>query len=910
MLRDIKGLSEEQVRVSRQSHGSNVLQKKEKTSFFGKFIKNLGDPIIRILIIALFITLLFSDGTYYESVGIAVSIFVSCTVSTLSEYGSEKAFRKMQREAAAHKCEVIRGGKTELISVDELVVGDAVIVKAGDKIGADGVLTDGALSCNMAALNGESEDVRKSPANESENIGTPSDTHTMLRGSTVTAGKGIMLVKAVGQSTYYGKIAGEIQDEGTDSPLRQKLTELAKTLSKFGYFCAALVALAYLVNATVFDEQFVFSARNIALELLHALTLAVSVVVVAVPEGLPMMITVVLSSNMIRMQKQNIRVRRPIGIETAGNVDILFTDKTGTLTYGEPKVISYLSGSGVKSKRSRDMSPFEKYLLGLSALYAGESRVENIFSAGKRRAVSGDVTDRALLDEYLGCGELCRGAERAAYLPFDSKIKLAGATVRILSESDYRKILGENITVIKGAPEILINRCSTCYTRAGERAALDKKALFEQIEALTRKGIRTLAIITTSADSKTLDKTAQGLLDSQDYLPESVFENACFFALVAIRDQLRREAPKAIRTLSRAGVQTVMITGDSKGTAMAIAKEAGIIKGTLFETVLESSELKKMTDEEVTAMLPSLRVVARALPDDKSRLVRLAKKAGRITAMTGDGLNDAPALKAADVGFAMGSGTEVAKEAGDIIITNNDISSIEKAMLYGRTIFRSIRKFVVFQLIMNLSAVGISVIGPFIGFETPVTVVQMLWINLIMDTLAAIAFADEAPLDRYMKSPPVPKSEPVLSGDMLTRIFVMGVFSVMICLSYLYSPDMADLFCGRGSLTFMSGFFALFVFSGIFGAFYARSGRINIFSGLFSNPVFITVICAVFAAQIGMICAGGELFRCTPLSPEQIKAVILRAASVIPFGILIEVIMRFVPKSPKGQISKEKRLLR
>ncbi len=896
MNNEIKGLNDREVSLSRERYGTNALEMRGGVSFFGKLIKNLGDPIIRILIVAFFITVLFSgrDG-FYEAIGIAVSIIISTVVSTLSEYGSEKAFRKMQKEAAEHKCEVIRNGKSVMLGADEIVVGDAVSIKAGDKIGADGVLINGVLSCNMAALNGESADVRKEAGVASNEVGEPSDSCTLLRGATVTSGKGVMLVKAVGSGTYYGKIASEVQSESGESPLRQKLTVLAKTLSKFGYFCAVCVALAYLLNSVIFNPQFVFSTKNVFLELLHALTLGVSVVVVAVPEGLPMMITVVLSSNMIRMQKQGIRVRKPVGIETAGNVDILFTDKTGTLTYGEPKVISYVSGCGVRSKRSADMTALDRFLLGTAALYAGDSKIENGFNTYKRCAVMGDVTDRALLSEYLENGELPRGIQRQAYLPFDSRIKLCAANVKISEDIQYHKLLGDELTVIKGAPEILIKCCKSYYTKDGKQKNLDQGQMLKEVESLGKKGIRTLAVVTTKSSVKTVDRLAQAMASGEAPSVSELLDGACLLTLVAIRDELRREAPRAVKALKKAGVQTVMITGDAKGTALAIAKEAGIVEGTLGETVIESSELRALSDEDVTALLPSLRVVARALPDDKSRLVRLAKASGRITAMTGDGLNDAPALRASDVGFAMGSGTDVAKEAGDIIISSNDISSIERAVLYGRTIFRSIRKFVVFQLIMNLSAVVISIIGPFIGFDNPVTVMQMLWINLIMDTVAAIAFAGEAPLKRYMNGPPLPKSEPVLNGDMLTRIFVMGVFTVMICLFYYQSHYVVKLFGGRESMQFVSGFFALFVFCGIFGAFCARSGRVNIISGLFANPVFIIILAAVFVSQMAMIYFGGELFRSAPLSVSQLKTVVFMAFSVIPFGVLTEIIMRFVP---------------
>ncbi len=906
MNNEIKGLNDSEVGASRMRYGTNSLEFKNGTSFFGRLIKNLGDPIIRILIVAFFITVLFSGGNgYYEAIGIGISVIVSATVSTLSEYGSEKAFRKMQREATEHKCEVIRNGKTRLICADEIVVGDSIAIKAGDKIGADGILIHGVLSCDMSALNGESAEVRKEETKMTAELGEPTDAYTLYRGATVTSGRGIMLVKAVGARTHYGKIANEIQDGGGESPLREKLTALAKTLSKFGYFCAACVALTYLINSVILNPQFVFNVKNVLIELLQALTLGVSVVVVAVPEGLPMMITVVLSSNMIRMQKQGIRVRKPVGIETAGNVDILFTDKTGTLTYGEPHVVSYISGSGVRSRRSADMTDTERFLLGTAALYVGESKIEIERNTGKRKAVMGNATDKALLSEYLENAEMPKGVEKCAYLPFDSRIKLSASSLKLVSSAKYEKTFGNEFTVIKGAPEILINYCDTYCDGNGAVKKLDKNKILKELEKQSEKGIRSVAIVISKAKSNTVERIAECIVNGdgvRNIAP--LFESASFLTLVMMCDKVRREAPKAIKTLKKAGVQTVMITGDSKATAIAVAKEVGIVEDAFYETTIESSELKSLSDDEIKSLLPSLRVVARALPEDKSRLVRIAEACGRITAMTGDGLNDAPALRAADVGFAMGSGTEVAKEAGDIIISNNDISSIERAVLYGRTIFRSIRKFVVFQLIMNLSAVGISIIAPFIGFENPVTVMQMLWINLIMDTIAAIAFAGEAPIKRYMNEPPLPKSEPVLNGDMITRIFVMGVFTVMICLFFYHSENIATLFGGRNSAQFMSGFFALFVFCGIFGAFCARSGRANVFSGLFLNPVFIIIMAAVSLAQLAIIYFGGELFRCTPLSFQQLKTVLLLALSVIPFGIATELLMRFLPNVTEHRQAK------
>lgn len=896
MNKTVNGLSEGEVLKSRSKYGSNELIQAERTSFLKKLINNLKDPIIKILLIAFVVTLLFSgSGGMFEALGIAVSILISTMVSTLSEFGSEKAFRKMQNEAKKQTCAVIRAGKIQMIPVDELVVGDYVEISAGDRIGADGILVSGELLCDMSALNGESAEQGKCAANESTPLGEPTDKSTLLRGALVTAGRGMMLVKSVGRDTFYGKIAGEIQCENTDSPLRQRLTSLAKTLSKFGYFCAICVAAARLISAFLLDGTFVFTPKNVSLELLHALTLAVSVVVVAVPEGLPMMITVVLSSNMIRMQKQGIRVRRPVGIETAGNVQVLFTDKTGTLTYGNPTVNSFLLGDGSHAIRSIDITPNERFLIALSALYGGDCQIDRI----NKKAVMGNVTDRALLDELLTCGALPQNCFRVAYLPFDSRLKLSGACVDISNCKDAPEFLSGNVTVIKGAPEVVLNYCNRRYGCNGRLEKIDKQALLNELSRMSLRGIRAVAVATSSASAENIQGATSELASGGIPGPESVIRNGCFLCFVFIRDEVRSEAPRAIKNLKKAGVQPVMITGDSVDTARAIAKETGIIDGTAGEIVIESSELKNMTDKEIAESLSNLRVVARALPSDKSRLVRIAQGCGKVTAMTGDGLNDAPALKMSDVGFAMGSGTDVAKEAGDIIINNNDISSIERAVLYGRTIFRSIRKFIVFQLIMNLSAVGISIIGSFIGFENPVTVAQMLWINLIMDTLAAIAFAGEAPLAVYMSEPPSGRDEPVLSGDMLTRIFVMGIYTVMLCLYFYNSENMLLLFGGRFTPVFYSGFFALFVFCGVFGAINARSGRVNVFAGLTLNSVFIAVMSAVFGAQLFMIYKGGELFRCAPLSIAQLKSVVLLALTVIPFGILIEIIMKITSGKKK-----------
>ena len=898
MVKEYTGLTDEEATRSKERYGTNSFTEKKKISFWRRLLESFGDPIIKILLCALIVTLILPGGGIYETVGIAVTIVISTFVSTLSEYGSERAFRKMQEEASVAKCTVLRGGARREIYVCDVVVGDAVCVKAGDMIPADGFLIRGSISCDQAALNGESEECHKNACSDEPQNRELLDNVSLFRGSTVSAGEGIMKVVAVGDMTYYGKMACEVQAESTESPLKKRLSALAKTLSKFGYICAALVAVTELISTFFLSKIFVFSAGNVAHELVHAITLAVSVVVVAVPEGLPMMITVVLSSNMVRMQKQHVRVRKAVGIETSGNVNILFTDKTGTLTYGAPKAACYVTGDNGSAARASDLTESLRFLLGGCAVFASGCDIETAFRKGSRRASGGDGTDRAILDGYLSCGEYPKGLTLVSRLPFDSKRKLMAASVSLSGVPDRTKRFGGAITFVKGAPELLLPKCTGYYRSDGSIGKINTEVLLERLDRMMSSGMRVLALTTSSADSDDIERMSRQASENKTVGTEALYGEMNFIGFVGVRDELRREARGAVKTLAEAGIQTVMITGDSKRTAEAIAREAGIITKNSFEDlIIDSAELSKMTDAEVKAAMPRLRVIARAMPSDKSRLVRIAKDMGMVTAMTGDGINDAPALKAADVGFAMGSGTEVAKEAADIIITDNNIASVVRAVLYGRTIFRSIRKFVVFQLTMNICAVGISVLGPFIGCESPVTVVQMLWINMIMDTLAALAFAGEAPMARYMKEAPMPRNEPVLNGDMITRIFVMGTYTVMLCLFFHNSSWVRSVFrASENDIYFLSGFFALFVFSGIFGAFNARSGRLNIFSGLFVNPVFITVMSAVFTAQLGMIYFGGEVLRCAPLTASELGAVVLLALTVIPAGRLLELVMKIGEK--------------
>jgi len=771
LLGRIKGLSESDVHRSKAQYGDNALVRHKKRSFLREFISNFGDPIIKILLVALVanIVIQIRHFHWYETIGIAAAILISTFVSTLSEYGSETAFDKLQEEALKTKCRVKRAGGLVEIPVSEVVVGDTVLLQPGDRIPADGVITGGELHVDQSPLNGESREAVKKPGEEKagDKDGFMSK-NRLFRGCIVCSGEAIMRVDSVGAGTFYGKLALDIQETPRESPLKLRLGKLARTISLFGYIGAALVAMADLFHTIVIDNAYQLDAILRCLEtpkellgsFIHAATLAISVIVMAIPEGLPLMITIVLSSNMKRMLKDSVLVRKLVGIETSGNLNILFTDKTGTITRGKLKVSSFISGNGTKFG---DYSKFSRTepgrLLRLSGFYNTAAYTSGN-GTKKMSAVGGNATERALLEFVMEGKPATENIKVVASAPFSSASKYSAAQLK-----------GDcSITLVKGAPELILPNCSFFYDRDGVRRALTSTGQLKKIMNDAASGAaRLLAVAACETDMTT----------------SGMSRDMTLIGVAVIRDEIRREAPKAIRQVMCAGVQVVMITGDSAETATAIAQEVGLIGGAPGKAVLTSDMMQRMTDEELKALLPGLRVVARAVPSDKSRLIAVAQDLGLVAGMTGDGINDAPALKKADVGFAMGSGTEVAKEAGDIVILDDNFLSISKAILYGRTIFKSIRKFIIFRLTMNLCAVAVSVIGPFIGINSPITVLQMLWVNMVMDSLAGLAFAGEAPLTEYMDEPPKRRDAPIINRYMVNQILVGGIYMTLLCILFL-----------------------------------------------------------------------------------------------------------------------------
>ena len=894
------GLKDDEVKESRKRYGSNSINEKNKNTFFNLFIETLGDPIIKILLIALAIKtiFLFRDFDYFETMGIVLAVLVASLISAISEYGSNKAFQRMQEESSRINVLVKRDGKTKEITIDEIVKNDILILAPGNKVPADGILIKGKLSVDESSLNGETKEVYKEYI---ENISLATEKNRVYRGTTIYDGEALILVTKIGMDTLYGKMAKVLTEEEDASPLKLRLTNLAKVISRIGYIAAILIAVAYLFSKVFIINNFNLTIIRETITLnkffsliLEALTLAVSVLVMSVPEGLPMMITLVLSTNSKKMLKDNVLVRKMVGIETAGSLNILFTDKTGTLTKGKMEVSSIIDGN-LNEYNDLYYTPDKlKTLISDSLLYNNESELEE--SSGK--VVGGNLTDKALLSFVQ------RKKDNSVLIKdrilFNSKNKFA---VTIIEKNN------EKIKLIKGAPDIVIKNSTHYIDKDGKRRTLDKDKILNYVNSKADSGLRAIA-----------------LAISQSIYPTDSIRRNILLGVIFLKDDIRPEAKDGVSLIKSAGINIVMVTGDSKETATSIAKEIGIITSN-NDIVLSSSDLERLSDNELKKIIPNLKVVSRALPEDKKRLVMLSKELGLVTGMTGDGVNDSIALKKADVSFAMGSGTEVSKEASDIVIIDDNILSISRAILYGRTTFKNIRKFIIFQLTVNISAIMLALIGPFIGVPSPITVLQMLWINMVMDTLAALAFAFEPPLLEYMNEKPKKKDESIINSYMASEIAITGIYTTLLCILFLKLPFIKDLFLNDKymfneiiatsmytliiSLLFlklpfikyivysdhlMTAFFSLFIFIAVFNSFNARTHRLNILAHLKENKVFILIIIFIIIVQIIIIYSGITLFQTKPLYIKELIFILILSLSIIPFDFL----RKYISKKLRG----------
>ena len=846
------GLSDKEVIINREKYGENIFTKKKQDTFLKLLLETFSDPIIKILLIALGIKTIFliRDFDWYETVGIVLAILVASLISSISEYGSMRAFNKLTEETSKINVRVKRAGNIQSIPLSEVVVNDLVVLSTGDRVPADGIIVSGKISLDEAMINGEAKEVYKE-------AGT--DKTSLFMGTVVYSGSALMLVRSVGDNTFYGKMAMELQDDNTESPLRIRLTKLAQSISKIGYICSLLVAGSYLIYMVVisnnFDKNLIVSTltngRVMFGYVLDALTLCVTIIVVSVPEGLPMMITLVLSSNMKRMLKDNVLVRKLVGIETAGNINVLLTDKTGTLTKGKLSVVGLMDGEGNTFEYVNSHGEYKK-MLGMSMAINNESS----YDKKSGNIIGGNITDRAIL-EYSGM--VSDNYEIIKQEVFDSKKKYMYTKIRMN---------GHTYNLVKGAYEVVGKMCNSYYDKVGIKHTIrDNSYIDRKIKSMSMNMMRIL-LLAINEDRETIN-------------------NMTLVGFVILKDEVRENVKEGIRLVDEASIHTIMITGDNRETAKAVAEDIGLIRGS-NDLVITSNEMNNMSDEMLRKKFHDIKVIARAMPQDKSRLVNIAKSLDLVVGMTGDGVNDALALKKADVGFAMGSGTEVAKEASDIVILDDNFYSITNAILYGRTIFKSIRKFIICQLTINLCSLLVSIIGPFIGIPVPITVIQMLWINMIMDTLSGFAFSYEPALPEYMKELPKKKNENIINGYMANQIITTGLVSSVICIIFLKSRIINQIF-GDDLLT---AFFGLIIFISIFNSFAARTHRLNILANIIKNKVFIGVITFVIGMQIYLIYYGGSLFRTNGLTIREFIIMMGIGLLVIPIDFIRKLIRK------------------
>lgn len=874
-----QGLTDKEVEISRGKYGSNEIPDSEPTTFWEEFKETFGDPMIKILlaIAALMIVMFFFGyAEIYEPLGTIVAVLIVAFVSAKTGVASDTKYRELKDSTKKDQCKAHRNNMVTVIDVDDVVVGDKVLLQSGDKIPADGILISGALSVDNSALNGEAEECKKrgasaeTPLAEDITGDTFVDSYSLFRGAVVFDGEGVLDVRKVGLKTMMGKMAEEMQEDEPDSPLKVKLSKLAKQISTFGYIGAVVIAVLYfvyfIVSAGGVSAYFAIGAQEVIKDVVEAVSLAVVIIVCAVPEGLPLMISLVLMQNTSKMLDHNVLVRKAEGIETAGSLNILFSDKTGTITKGMLEVVDFFTADGA-SIPIPELGAHQdtKCLLDLAIGKNTQSMYD-----GEHRVIGGNATDQALM-KFIG-------EETFRALESDKSCLVSKAQgFNSTNKFSQARIDSEGKTFYKGAPERLLASAVKFLDGSGEIRQIDKAALDRKIDELAAKAMRVLAFG----------------YSEKELVENKINDDIVIIGLVGIRDDVRPEAREAIEQVQNAGIQVVMITGDRLETAVAIAKDAGLLK-TDSDRALSSAQLNEMSDDEVKKIIPNIRVIARALPTDKSRMVRLCQEMNLVVGMTGDGVNDSPALKRADVGFAMGSGTEAAKEAGKIVILDDNFKSIKDAIWYGRTIYHNILKFCKFQLVINVAAVVVSAIAPFFGVEEPLKVTHLLFVNLVMDGLGAIMLGNEPALEKYMDEKPRRRDESIVSKKMMAQIVTMGAWLVFISFLYLKLPFFRNLF--ETQEQHLTGYFVLFIVSALFNGFNVRDDKFGIFKGLNENPGFLKVFFTIILVQALIVNAAlvpftaftwiGNMFSCVPFGIMGWAAVALLAVTMIPVDLV------------------------
>lgn len=871
-----RGLNREQVEESRRIYGENILTPPEKTSLWTLFLEKFQDPIIRILLVAWFLSMIIAGvhcwgpeakgfSAFLEPIGIFFAIILASGVGFAFEVKANRAFNVLNTVSDDTPVKVIRDGSITEITKREVVVGDWVVLETGEEVPADGKLIEAvSMQINESTLTGEPVvDKTIHEADFDPDATYPSN--EVMRGTTVVDGHGVMIVEKIGDATGYGKVyEGSQIDNNIDTPLQIQLKGLAGVISKAGYTIAAITFIALLTRAVMASAG--LSWMDLAGEILNIFMIAVTLIVVSVPEGLPMSVTLSLALSMNRMLKTNNLVRKMHACETMGATTVICTDKTGTLTQNQMQVYRTNFYNLPDQKLGNDdLSNLIKEGISVNST-AFLQKSED----GKVKTM-GNPTEAALLlwlnsqgQDYL---ELRQEAEVLDQLTFSTERKYMATLVQ-------SPLLAKKVLYVKGAPEIVLKNSKRVATGGGyqtvetSRAEIEKQLLDYQNQAMRTLGFA-YQIVEEGEDTAFF---TEGRLRNTTDLT--------YLGIVAISDPVRTDVPAAVQSCLNAGIDVKIVTGDTPGTAREIARQIGIWKPEYTErNIITGPGFEALSDKEALDRVLDLKIMCRARPTDKQRLVKLLQKRDQVVAVTGDGTNDAPALKAAQVGLSMGDGTSVAKEASDITILDNSFSSITRAVMWGRSLYQNIQKFLLFQLTINVSACLIVLIGSLIGTESPLTITQMLWVNLIMDTFAAAALASLPPHEKVMRYKPRksgPKGDFIISKRMAYNIFGAGIFFVVILIGFLYyinNPEHLNQYFsyipeGERHAYSLSYFFTGFVFIQFWNIFNAKAfGDTQSALAEFSTSrTFLVVALLILVGQYLIVTFGGEMFNVVPLT--------------------------------------------
>ena len=878
------GLTEEQVLHNRQQYGANVLTPPEREPLWKKFLGKFSDPLIIILLVAgmLSIGISFYEyfglhqeaSVFFEPVGIFIAILLATGLAFIFEVKADREFAILNQVNDDEPVQVIRNGHSQMIPKRDIVVGDIVILTTGSEIPADGELLEATqLQIDESTLTGEPI-CRKSTIPEEQDNDATFPTNHAMRGTKVMEGNGVMRIFAVGDQTENGKVFVAAQiDDSVKTPLNEQLERLGGLISKTSYAIAVLIVvgrvIVYLTQNADTLTPITQHLTPFLAYLLQSIMIAVTLIVVAVPEGLPMAVTLSLAYSMRRMLKTNNLVRRLHACETMGAATVICTDKTGTLTQNQMRVAEMLFPS--TSDRWFQDTTSSQQLSELSVL-AEAIALNSTAALDPQESVVGNPTEGALLlwlrDQGIDYQELRNQVTIIDQQPFSTETKYMATLV------ESQALPGKHIIYIKGAPEIVARFCTMTET---------EKSLFnEQMTVYQQKAMRTLAFATLSPSP--VGRGEQKALPTGGGL-----EGASLMALCAISDPVRSDVPAAVQECLNAGIKVKIVTGDTPGTAREIGRQIGLwTDEDTDDAMITGSEFAALSDEALLERVQTLKIIARARPMDKKRLVEALQQKGEVVAVTGDGTNDAPALKAAHVGLSMGDGTAVAKEASDITIIDNSFASIGRAVMWGRSLYRNIQRFILFQMTVNVCACLVVLAGAFLGTQSPLTVTQMLWVNLIMDTFAAMALASLPPTERVMQDKPRARPAFIISTPMWWSILVTGGIFTALLLVVLWHLEKGGM-----PLYDLSLFFTTFVMLQFWNMFNARAFQTGQSAlRLKGCRGFNFIAGCIFIGQILIVTFGGQMFNVTPLSLRHWLMIICGTSVVLWIGEITRLIIK------------------